>query len=728
MSSKKKTKGKNNRNTRKQTVIHYPRNLTILCIIAVLFGMIVYHSLNVYSQESILEYPGEQSVAGYTVADNNYHIEDADTHYIDYTFDDRSIRVLWLNLSAEAAVDTNFQVQSFYNDEKVEEITIGVPAGQYAEKTYLNHKPVNRLRISSDQDFSLDSVYIDHLQKTQGGEEGPLQKKVAAFVVVLILVSCWLAKREKTELLINKCKDSFKNLGSYLQHHPKHVLIMALLYVGAVVCGWVLRNLYVMAVHHGSWQCTSKSVIYGAMLGLIGFEIIKYLFLAKKRTFEVLFLRCGVILCLGLTLLLPLRLNVSWDDQIHYLNAAGASHLQNNTLALSEEDFTMTCFSGQLKIYSDSNVSGIKNIFNDPAARVTKTEQEEVSIKYNTLVYLPVILVFFITRGLGIPLSAMIVLGRLASALFYLVIIYLGMRHLKSGKMIMAAVALMPGAVFIVCNYNYDYWLISLIAYSIAYLIGEYQHPEKILTLKDIILIFGTFLIGMIVKPVYIPLLGLAAFLPACKFKNAKWRRIYRCFFGGIVILAVIGFSVLIFGGGLGRGDIRGGEDVNAVGQIQYIMANPKKYTEVLLFFLRYQYLNLTMFKTFIVQTAYYLSIPTLGMPCIIWLVAVTILDRRKEDVKSVGCPVKITILPLAFITACCVATAMYVMFSAVGSASIEGCQGRYLWPIVTPLFLTLGQIRFLTIPRSDKVDRYIQGASMVISIALASCMITEFL
>ena len=192
---------------------------------------------------------------------------------------------------------------------------------------------------------------------------------------------------------------------------------MALLYVGAVVCGWVLRNLYVMAVHHGSWQCTSKSVIYGAMLGLIGFEIIKYLFLAKKRTFEVLFLRCGVILCLGLTLLLPLRLNVSWDDQIPYLNAAGASHLQNNTLALSEEDFYMTCFSGQLKIYSDSNVSGIKNIFNDPAARVTKTEQEEVSIKYNTLVYLPVILVFFITRGLGIPLSAMIVLGRLASAM-----------------------------------------------------------------------------------------------------------------------------------------------------------------------------------------------------------------------------------------------------------------------------------------------------------------------
>ncbi len=734
MSSKKKTNGKNNKNIKdnkkrkNRMVIHYSRNLAVLCVIAVLFGIIAYRSLNVYSQEKIIEYPADQSVTGYTVTDNNYVIADGDEHYIEYTFDVRNVRVLWINMSAEAAVDNHFEIDTFMDDKKVEHIITGVGQGQYAEKTYLNHKPINRIRFSTDQDISLESVYIEHLQKTTGGEEGPLRKKMVVLVILLIIVSCWLAKREKLERIISNCENGIKNARVYLKQHPKQILLSALFYVLAGVCGWLLRNIYFVVIRHGAWQWTVKSTIYGVVLGLLGYEIIKYLFITKKRTFEMLFLRCGVILCVGLTLLLPLRLNVSWDDQTHFINAAGASHLQNSTLTIAEEDFYYTCYLGQLKSYSMTEETRLKQILNDPSAQVAETTDEPVLINFRTVIYLPAILVFFFARGLGIPMSAMVVLGRLASALFYLIVIYLGMRHLKSGKMIMAAVALMPGAVFLVSNFNYDYWLIALVAYSIAYLIGEYQHPEKVLTVKDIVLIFGTFLVGILAKPVYIPLLGLAAFLPKEKFKSVKWRRIYRCFFGGVVVLAVIGFAVLIFGGGLGSGDMRGGEGVNAAGQIQYIMANPMKYTGLLLSYLRFQYLNMTMFKAFIVQTAYFWSIPALAMPCLIWLVAVTVLDRRKDDVRPVGCPIKIVVLPLAFISVCCVATALYVTFNEVGAATIEGCQGRYLWPIMTPLFLTLGQIRFLTIPRNEKVERWIESGAMVISVILAGCMLTEFL
>ncbi len=730
MSSKKKTNGKNNKNKKRKNrmVIHYSRNLAVLCVIAVLFGIIAYRSLNVYSQEKIIEYPADQSVTGYTVTDNNYVIADGDEHYIEYTFDVRNVRVLWINMSAEAAVDNHFEIDTFMDDKKVEHITTGVGQGQYAEKTYLNHKPINRIRFSTDQDISLESVYIEHLQKTTGGEEGPLRTKTVVLVILLIVVSCWLAKREKPERIISNCENGIKNAGVYLKQHPKQILLSALFYVLAGACGWLLRNIYFVVIRHGTWQWTVKSTIYGVVLGLLGYEIIKYLFITKKRTFEMLFLRCGVILCVGLTLLLPLRLNVSWDDQTHFINAAGASHLQNSTLTIAEEDFYYTCYLGQLKSYSMTEETRLKQILNDPSAQVAETTDEPVLINFRTVIYLPAILVFFFARGLGIPMSAMVVLGRLASALFYLIVIYLGMRHLKSGKMIMAAVALMPGAVFLVSNFNYDYWLIALVAYSIAYLIGEYQHPEKVLTVKDIVLIFGTFLVGILAKPVYIPLLGLAAFLPKEKFKSVKWRRIYRCFFGGVVVLAVIGFAVLIFGGGLGSGDMRGGEGVNAAGQIRYIMANPMKYTGLLLSYLRFQYLNMTMFKAFIVQTAYFWSIPALAMPCLIWLVAVTVLDRRKDDVRPVGCPIKIVVLPLAFISVCCVATALYVTFNEVGAATIEGCQGRYLWPIMTPLFLTLGQIRFLTIPRNEKVERWIESGAMVISVILAGCMLTEFL
>lgn len=734
MSSKKKTNGKNNKNNRsnpkrnKQTVVHFSRNLAILCIIAVLFGIIAYRSLNIYSQEKILEYPAEQSVTGYSVAETNYTIADANEHYIEYTFEERNVRVFWINMNAEAPVDNHFEIDTFLDDQKVEHITTGVGQGQYAEKTYLNHKPINRIRFSTDQDISLESVYIEHLQEASLAQKRTLQKQILVLIVVMLLISCWLAKKEKLENIINNSINGLKGAGEYVKQHPKQLGLSALLYVLAGVCGWLLRNIYFIVIRHGTWQWTTRSTIYGVVLGLLGYEIIKYLFIVKKRTFEVLFLRCGVILCVGLTLLLPMRLNVSWDDQTHFINAAGASHLQNSTLSIAEEDFYYTCYLGQLKSYSMTEEPRLRQILNDPSARVAESSDQPVLINFRTVIYLPAILVFFFARGLGIPMTAMVVLGRLASALFYLIVIYLGMRHLKSGKMIMAAVALMPGAVFLVSNFNYDYWLIALVAYSIAYLIGEYQHPEKLLTVKDIVLIFGTFLVGILAKPVYIPLLGLAAFLPKEKFKSVKWRRIYRCFFCGIVVLAVLGFAVLIFGGGLGSGDMRGGEGVNAAEQIQYILSDPMKYTGLLLSYLRFQYLNMTMFKAFIVQTAYYWSIPALAMPCLIWLVVVTVLDRRRNDVRPVGCPIKITVLPLAFASVCCVATAMYVTFNEVGAATIEGCQGRYLWPIMAPLFLTLGQIRFLTIPRNDKVERWIEGVGMVISVILAACMLTEFL
>ena len=201
MSSKKKTNGKNNKNNRsnpkrnKQTVVHFSRNLTILCIIAVLFGIIAYRSLNIYSQEKILEYPAEQSVTGYSVAETNYTIADANEHYIEYTFEERNVRVFWINMNAEAPVDNHFEIDTFLDDQKVEHITTGVGQGQYAEKTYLNHKPINRIRFSTDQDISLESVYIEHLQEASLAQKRTLQKQILVLLVVLILISCWLAKK-----------------------------------------------------------------------------------------------------------------------------------------------------------------------------------------------------------------------------------------------------------------------------------------------------------------------------------------------------------------------------------------------------------------------------------------------------------------------------------------------------------------------------------------------------
>ncbi|MDY2607829.1 MAG: DUF2142 domain-containing protein [Lachnospiraceae bacterium] len=95
---------------------------------------------------------------------------------------------------------------------------------------------------------------------------------------------------------------------------------------------------------------------------------------------------------------------------------------------------------------------------------------------------------------------------------------------------------------------------------------------------------------------------------------------------------------------------------------------------------------------------------------------------------EKVGCGIKLVVLPLVLITVCCVATALYVTFTEVGATTVKGCQGRYLWPVMIPLFLTAGQIRVLTIPRSKIINRWIETVVMLVSIILAGCMMTEFL
>lgn len=54
--------------------------------------------------------------------------------------------------------------------------------------------------------------------------------------------------------------------------------------------------------------------------------------------------------------------------------------------------------------------------------------------------------------------------------------------------------------------------------------------------------------------------------MPKKKFEKKKGIVAFRCFFCGIVICAIIGFAILIFGGGLGIGDTRGGEEIKCYG------------------------------------------------------------------------------------------------------------------------------------------------------------------
>ena len=81
--------------------------------------------------------------------------------------------------------------------------------------------------------------------------------------------------------------------------------------------------------------------------------------------FETLYIACTLMMSMVLALSLPLHLNLSWDDQIHFQGTAVVSHMDSKEITLNEQDFWQSCFSRQLKSYGESNRKEMSRILND---------------------------------------------------------------------------------------------------------------------------------------------------------------------------------------------------------------------------------------------------------------------------------------------------------------------------------------------------------------------------
>ena len=86
--------------------------------------------------------------------------------------------------------------------------------------------------------------------------------------------------------------------------------------------------------------------------------------------------------------------------------------------------------------------------------------------------------------------------------------------------------------------------------------------------------------------------------------------------------------------GSSGTGDTRGGEDVNSIEQIKYILSNPGEYTGTLLNFLK-EYLDLDYAEEFITSMAYM----GYGMGTTITLMLMAVLMYIDRDEKKIKMP-----------------------------------------------------------------------------------------
>lgn len=334
---------------------------------------------------------------------------------------------------------------------------------------------------------------------------------------------------------------------------------------------------------------------------------------------------------------------------------------------------------------------------------------------YKRIASLPASVLYFFFTLLGLPFSAKFIATRLVYALIYSIVLYVGMRRLKSGKMIFAVVSLFPTMLFLASNYSYDYWVNAFMMTGIAYLVGTLQRPDEKMTLRNAALMVGAFVIGLGPKAIYFPMILLCLLVPKARFATARQSRWFRAAVVGATLFVLASFAIPYFiVSGPGVGDTRGGSDVNSMEQIKFILSNPAEYAGICLSFLG-QYLSIPESQGYISFYAYLgFCSPWVWAAILLVTAFVTVTDKAPCDAAVNTWKSRVLVTGLSFATLVLVATSLYVSFTAVASPTVAGCQPRYILPLVFAFLVFVGPRKMTRMPAGGGIYNSLVMASMV--------------
>lgn len=434
------------------------------------------------------------------------------------------------------------------------------------------------------------------------------------------------------------------------------------------------------------------------------------LFFARKSislsvAFFLLAFTSGSMMMYGL----PVTTGLSWDDQIHYENAAGASYLYQTQLTDTEIDFTEEAINRTLgepatrvDVFDSAEIVDNSADFdysynNDVAAgRVSINKSVESIYEINRVGYIPMAIGLWIGRLAHLSFSSMVQFAKVCNLFSYSLVIAIAIAVAPSKKGLFALVGLLPTSVWQATNFSYDPWLISFVMLGFAYYLRYAWGQSKDFTRKNIAFAFALTFVGLAVKAVYFPVIGLFFIVPKERFSDTAQRRRYNAavFFLGLFTFASFALPYL-FTSGAGFSDTRGSSDVDSSKQIAFILSDPLGYLGILSRFLFAQYFAPMNSSSFAFDFAYLGNMKYLaplevmqGAASVAPAAALAYIGVSSNDetsIRHVSFGASLWALFLTLFTFALVATALYVSFTPVGLGTVNGCQFRYILPMLVP-------------------------------------------
>lgn len=440
--------------------------------------------------------------------------------------------------------------------------------------------------------------------------------------------------------------------------------------------------------------------------------LLLILFLLRKRIgqnpeygFLAVALLCGTLIAMSET-----RSYVSWDERIHYKGADKISLkniIKKDTVDIYSRANSIPCS------YSIKEQQNIDEYFDhDYAKGVAKNKTGKFSLTeaYNEIGYWPSALALMLGRLIDLPSHIIFVFGRWINVIFFSLIVFWAIRKLKTGKMIMAIIALFPTSIFLASNYGYDSWVTAFSMLGLAYVFSELQQPEKKITAREMAIMIGAFVIGFGPKAIYFPLMFLLFLLRPAKFDSPKQYKKFMLAVSVAIVFVVGSFMLPFMIAGPGNGDGRGGDAVDSTEQVRFILSDPIVYSKILFNFIK-GYINPLNAADMIAFFAYLGGMKGFGIISTLLLVAV-FTDKNEYDEKTANLKTRLLVVGIFLATVALIATALYVAFTAVRSPIIVGVQPRYLIPLIFPLLFVAGSSRLKNAINKNIYNMIIFGIS----------------
>lgn len=227
---------------------------------------------------------------------------------------------------------------------------------------------------------------------------------------------------------------------------------------------------------------------------------------------------------------------------------------------------------------------------------------------------------------------------------------------------------------------------------AICTFLSEWERPHQQISGYHIFLIPVAMFLALFPKMIYFPLAAIFWFMPAAKFKNKKQNWFYRGLITLVIFAPMLRLLVpIIFtsGGSLGRGDLRGGNDVNSTLQLQGMLANPPKTVRIFTTFLK-DYLNPYYEGIWYLSYMGFLGKTLIKHTTIMFVLVIGALLCQGEGEVKYPWWTRVGVLFVYAVIGFGAAFVMYIDFTPLGSETIQGCLGRYLIPTIFPLLYVM--------------------------------------